>query len=153
MKVFRTTNHESIITIIRDALVPCDGISVEKGRIGFWIDERFRVGVSAGLGWSVKLVAQIVADGIPESVLRDLVCDGLGGAVRYVYHLAPDGSLIEENWLDNDPLAKIAVDLRQMAENQYDAFLNDPSDAPDGLYWAKTLSEIADRIDAASGNK
>lgn len=50
----------------------------------------------------------------------------------------------------NETLADISAELRRMAEAQYEAWANDPSDAPDGRYWSSFLAKLADRIDAAA---
>jgi len=44
----------------------------------------------------------------------------------------------------------ILAEMRELAESQYDAWLNDPNSAPDGRCWSERLNTLADRIKAAA---
>lgn len=53
----------------------------------------------------------------------------------------------------NETLAGISAFIREAAQAQYEAWMNDPNDAPDGRHWSSFLAKLADRIDAAAVGK
>lgn len=93
-----TTSREGALTLLAEGQVPFDGISVEKGIIGLWADDRLTTGKSE---WTPRQLASVYIDGdeATPSELADLVREALGEGTRYVYRIAPDGRMLAANWL------------------------------------------------------
>lgn len=98
MAINITTSREDVLTMLIEGELPCDGISVEKGVLGLWVDNRLATRKSE---WTPKRLGSIYIDGdeATTSELVDLVREALGESAQYVYRIAPDGRMLAANWL------------------------------------------------------